>query len=178
MPTDESAPDGPDDAAAPAALPDEVLHLVYGNGLAVPPFSATLHQWFDVGTMLAMVPPSARGKGFGGVGFLVDALRDTAREAMVADNHTVNAVTMGGWNEYRIDVVRSVADGNLFPGGGRDTTVALTIASDGERQVAGVQRPDRHRACRASARRPGRSRGRVLAARPRPSRCQAAPKSR
>jgi hypothetical protein len=91
MPADEPAPGGPDDVAAPAlpdevlpdeVLPDEVLHLVYRSGLTAPPFSATLHQWFDFGAALAAVPQSARDRGFGGVGFLVDTvMRDLAHEA-------------------------------------------------------------------------------------------------
>ena len=134
MPTDEPAPDGPDDAAASAAwneVPDEVLHLVYRSGLAVPPLRATLHQWFDIGAVLAMVPPSARGTGFGGVGFLVDALGDLAQEAAAGASHGVSTAAMGGWTQYRIDVVRPVADAAFVRPGRRDSNQALTIASDG-----------------------------------------------
>jgi hypothetical protein len=138
MPTDEPDPDGPAGEAAPVladeVLADEVLHLVYRSGLAAPSLRATLHQWRDLGTVLAAVPPSARGKGFGGVGFLVDAVRDLTREAMAGDNHAVSTVAMGGWNEYRIDVVRSIADAAIFPAGRLNRHVALTIASDGVRQ--------------------------------------------
>jgi hypothetical protein len=120
---DETGPDGPGDTAAPAprdgGLPDEVLHLVYRNGLAVPPFRATLHQWFDAGAVLAAVPQSARGTGFGGVGFLLDAVRDRAQETAAGASHEVSAVRMGSWTEYRIDVTRPNSDR------------ARTMASDG-----------------------------------------------
>ena len=138
MPTDEPAPDKAADEAAPMladeALSDEVLHLVYRSGLAAPSLRATLHQWFDFGALYAAVPPSARDKGFGGVGFLIDALRDSAREERTGDLHSVSTVAMGGWNEYRIDVVRSAADGTLFPARAREKHEAVTIASDGVRQ--------------------------------------------
>lgn len=138
MPADEPAPDGPGDAPAPAAanaaLPDEVLHLVYRSGLAAPRFSATLHEWFDLGAVLAAVPRTARGTGFDGVGFLVDALRDAAQGAVAGAGHATSKVRMGGWKEYRIDVERSAAD-TVAPGfGSRKNDRALTIASDGTRQ--------------------------------------------
>ena len=113
-------------------LPDEVLHLVYRSGLAVPPFSATLHQWFDIGAVLAMVPPSARGTGFGGVGFLVDALGDLAREAAAGASHGVSTACDG-----RLDA--STGSTWCGPWPTRPSSVraagtanqALTIASDG-----------------------------------------------
>ena len=99
MPTDEQVPGGPDDGAAPAladeVLADEVLHLLYRSGLTAPPFSATLHQWLDFGAALASVPRSARDRGFGGVGFLLDTvMRDLAHEPGGA-NHEVSTVRMG-----------------------------------------------------------------------------------
>jgi hypothetical protein len=147
MPVDEQAPDEPgdatpsaarDDAGASAARneapPDEVLHLLYRNGLTAPRFSATLHEWFDLGAVLAAVPRPARGAGFGGVGFLVDAVRDAARESAAGSGHAMSKVRMGGWNEYRIDLVRPAAD-TAAPGSGNgENDQALTIASDGTRQ--------------------------------------------
>jgi hypothetical protein len=132
LPADEPDPGGPADAAS--ALADEMLHLVYRSGLTVPPFSATRHEWFDAAGVLAAVPQVpqwARGAGFGGVGFLVDAVRDAMREATATAgvNHGVSTVRIGGWYEYRIDVVRST-----FPPGRRDRNEALTIAGDGVRQ--------------------------------------------
>jgi hypothetical protein len=149
MPTDEPAPDaeavaaaaaasGLADEVAPSGLTDEVLHLVYRGGLTVPPLRATLHQWFDAGALLAAVPfdkvpQSARGAGFGGVGFLVDAVRDTAREVTPDVSHEVSTVAMRGWDEYRIDLVRPVADPDR-PAHGLSRHQALTIVSDGVEQ--------------------------------------------
>jgi hypothetical protein len=143
MPADEPAPGGPDGGAAPAladeVLPDEVLHLLYRSGLTAAPFSAALHQWLDVGAALASIPRSARDRGFGGVGFLVDTvMRDLANEPGGA-NHEVSTVRMGGWNEYLINVVRPVADaassrsGPSRSGHG-DKNQLRAIASDGARQ--------------------------------------------
>ncbi|HEY7279599.1 MAG TPA: hypothetical protein VH594_26765 [Trebonia sp.] len=142
IPADEPPPDeaaGEASAAQNAGLADEVLHLVYRNGLAVPPFSATLHEWFDRGAVLAAVPESARRTGFGGVGFLLDALRDSTRDTGADARHAVSNVRMGGWTVYRIDIVRSAA-GPAFSNSGRDKKQAfaaanqpLTIASDGTR---------------------------------------------
>jgi hypothetical protein len=41
---------------------------------------------------------------------------------------------MDGWNEYRIDIERSVWDAGVFPHNVWDRKLAQTIASDGERQ--------------------------------------------
>jgi hypothetical protein len=135
MPADETAPDGPGDATASPSrdggLPDEVLHLVYRSGLAGPSFRATLHQWFDAGAVLAAVPQSARGTGFGGVGFLVDAVRDLAKETAAGAGHEVSTVAMGGWTEYRIDVTRPAADAASLRSGRQDSNRARVIASDG-----------------------------------------------
>jgi hypothetical protein len=138
MPTDEPVPAAAADEAAPVradeAVPDEVLYLLSRSGRAAPSLRATLHQWDSFDAVLAAIPPSARGEGFGGVGFLIDAVRDSAWERATGDRHTVSTVALGGWNEYRIDLVRSVADGSLFPARSGDKQEALTIASDGVRQ--------------------------------------------
>jgi hypothetical protein len=138
MPTDEPVPDVAADEATPVVadevVPDEVLYLLSRSGLAAPSLRATLHQWTDSDAVLAAIPPSARGAGFGGVGFLIDAVRDSAREGATGDRHTVSTVALGSWKEYRIDLVRSVADGSLFPARSGDKQEALTIASDGVRQ--------------------------------------------
>ena len=135
MPANETAPDGsPASAEDSEALPDEVLYAVYRNGLAAPSFGATLHQWFAADALLAAVPQSVRGTGLGGVGFLVDALRDNTREATAGANHTISTVRMGGWREYRIDVVQSASDAAFFRSRRRGRDQAVTIASDGERR--------------------------------------------
>jgi hypothetical protein len=142
IPADEPSPDavaGGTSAAQNSGLTDEVLHLVYRSGLSVPPFSATMHEWFDGGALLAAVPESARRTGFGGVGFLIDALRDSARGNGAGGGHAVSTVRMGGWTQYRIDFTRT-ARGPASPGSGLDGKQAfatanepLTIASDGTR---------------------------------------------
>jgi hypothetical protein len=138
MPADETAPDGPAAATSGSeALPDELLHAVYRSGLTPPSFGATLHQWFDVGALLAAVPQPVRGAGHGGVGFLLDALRDSARESTAGASHAMSTVRIGGWREYQIDVVRSASDAAFLRSrrrDKRDKDQALTIASDGERQ--------------------------------------------
>lgn len=119
MPTDEPDPDqtpgaeagagGPDGlaaAAAPETVSDQILHLLYRSGLPEPQFSATLHQWFDFDALLDAVPQGARGTGFGGVGFLVDALRDSVEDSGGTDLHSVSTVRIGGWTRYRVDVTR------------------------------------------------------------------------
>jgi len=135
MPADETAPGEPA-ASAPdsEALPDEVLQAVYRSGLAGPSFGATLHQWSDAEALLAAVPQSARGKGFGGVGLLVDALRENAQQATAGASHAMSTVRMGGWREYRIDIVQPASDAAFFSTARRDQDRARTIASDGERQ--------------------------------------------
>ena len=80
-----------------------MLHLLYRSGVGVPRFTATMHQWVDFAALLEAVPESARKTGFGGVGLLVDALRDAALDA---GGHLVRRVRMGGWDKYRIDLTR------------------------------------------------------------------------
>src|SRR6185437_10051894 len=104
------------------------------NGLVAPSFSATLHQWFAADALLAAVPQSVRGAGCGGVGLLVDALRENAQQATAGASHAISTVRMGGWREYRIDVVQSASDAAFFSSSRRDKDRVLTIASDGERQ--------------------------------------------
>jgi hypothetical protein len=135
MPTDEPDPDGTDAAAGASAgaVSDEVLHLLYRGGLPVPQFTATLHQWFAVDALLDAVPPGARGAGFGGVGFLIDAVRESAEDSGLGDLHSASTVRMDGWTRYRIDVTRTVqvppepARRRL----GKHAGPPVTIASDG-----------------------------------------------
>jgi hypothetical protein len=131
MPTDEQPPEEPADGAA-GGLTDEVLHLVYRSGLGAPSLRATLHQWADLDAIIAAVPLPARDTGFGGVGFLVDVLRDVAREEPPGGQHAESTVAVGSWSEYRIDVVRSMRDPSTERA--RRKEVARTIASDGVRQ--------------------------------------------
>jgi hypothetical protein len=133
MPADEQPPD--ETAEGPAgAVPDEVLDLLYRSGLAPPPVRATLHQWADLDPVFSAVPPSVRGTGFGGVGFLVDAVRDVTRDERAGAHHAVCTVAMRGWNEYRVDVIRSIWDVRQPGGRGRDWGTPRTIVNDGARQ--------------------------------------------
>ena len=75
MPADDPFPAPAVDGGL-APVSDEMLHLLYRSGLGVPRFTATMHQWVDFAALLDVVPQAARRTGFGGVGLLVDALRD------------------------------------------------------------------------------------------------------
>jgi hypothetical protein len=106
MPDDGPAPDdreGPADSAG-AAVSDEVLYLLHRSGAGAPAVTATLHQWFDLAALLEAVPGSARGTGFGGVGFLVDTVLVKARDGGMDGGHEVSRIRVGGWDRYRIDV--------------------------------------------------------------------------
>jgi hypothetical protein len=130
---DGAAPDGVP-AAPGSPVSDEVLHLLYRSSQDMPRFTATLHLWINVAALLEAVPESARKTGFGGVGFLVDAVRDAAlAEAALQSGtvHLVSSVRIGGWDRYRIDVA---GDRPL----GRDRHIrrleSLTEACDGRRR--------------------------------------------
>jgi len=104
MPRDDPAPqNGPGPTASPVS--DELLHLLYRSGAASPRLTATLHDWFDFGALLMAVPESARGAGFGGVGFLVDTFLSKARDSGLDDGHGVSRLRAGGWDRYQIDLV-------------------------------------------------------------------------
>ena len=79
-------------AADGPPVSDEMLHLLYASpDRWAPGIAATLHEWHDVGAMLARVPDSARRVGFGGLGHLID----TAGERF-ATVHTVSRLRRGG----------------------------------------------------------------------------------
>lgn len=97
-----------EDAPAPDDPPvsDEVLHLLYRSGMVAPRFTATLHQWFDAAGLFDAVPERARRAGFGGVGFLVDTVRDAALDS--GTDHYASRLRIGGWDRYRIDLAYPV----------------------------------------------------------------------
>jgi hypothetical protein len=140
VPADQAEPAGAEGAADPA-VGDEVLHLLYRSGLAEPRVAATQHEWYDLGAMLdAMldaVPPGARGAGFGGVGRLVDTVRDEARRGGMDIGHKVSAVRTGGWDKYRIDVTLQpwldLTDDDTGRANRRRALEPRTVACDGER---------------------------------------------
>ena len=128
MPRDDgAAPDGTADPAAPA-VSKKVLHLLYRSAADEPRFTATLHEWTDPDALLEALPESARKTGFGGVGYLVDALRGAAHESGAV--HLVNRVRIGGWARYRIEVAdRSVRGDRHIR-----RPELLTEACDGQRR--------------------------------------------
>jgi hypothetical protein len=132
MPADDPAPAPAVDGGL-APVSDDVLHLLYRSGLGEPRFTATMHEWIDFAALLDAVPEAARKTGFGGVGLLVDALGDAARDAGA---HHVWRVRMGGWDKYRIDLTypapRPDEDSRAWPG--RYRTRPRTVACDGERR--------------------------------------------
>jgi len=128
MPRDDgAAPDGTADPAAPA-VSKKVLHMLYRSAADEPRFTATLHEWTDPDALLEALPESARKTGFGGVGYLVDALRGAAHESGTV--HLVNRVRIGGWARYRIDVADRPVRGDRHI----RRPELLTEACDGQRR--------------------------------------------
>jgi hypothetical protein len=116
MPSGDPAPElSPDGLPAGPPVGDEVLQLLYESGIGE--FAATLHQWHDLGTMVAQIPAGARRTGFGGLGLLADAVG----ERPFAD-HLVSTLRIGGPGRYQID-------GDYQPHHG-----PVTIACDGHRR--------------------------------------------
>jgi len=126
MPRDDPFPG---DAADRPPLSAKVLYALYRSGAGKPRFTATMHEWVDAAALLEAIPESARQAGFGGVGFLVDTLRDTVRDAGTA--HQVGSVRLGGWDKYRIDLTYLTRP-REWRGGRRPGPV--TIACDGQRR--------------------------------------------
>jgi len=132
MPRDDGpAPDTMPGAAAAAPLSDEVVYLLYRTGADEPRLTATLHNWVDLGALLDAVPESARKTGFGGVGFLVDAIRDADDDSSI---HLVSSVRIGGWDRYRIDATSTPPGGSLPRGWHPHRPSPLTEACDGQRR--------------------------------------------
>ena len=126
MPLDDPLPGEATAAAAPVS--DEVLELLYRAGGVVPELTCTLHQWVDLSALLAAVPEAARKTGFGGVGYLVDAMVEAGRSAGTSVTHEVRTVRMGGWDKYRIDRLGRPRSRT------RKRRDLLTVACDGEQR--------------------------------------------
>jgi hypothetical protein len=144
MPLDDPVP-GPSVAPASPTAPvsDQVLHLLYRTGEAVPELTCMLHQWVDASALLSAVPESARRTGFGGVGFLLDAMVESGRSAGTTVTHDVRSVRMDGWDKYRIDRVSPAPEpdrpGESGPDGRpgwrrRRRRDLLTVACDGDQR--------------------------------------------
>ena len=111
-------------AADGPPVSDEMLHLIYASpDHWAPGIAATLHEWHDVGAMLARAPDSARRVGFGGLGYLID----TAGERF-ATVHTISRLRLGSAGQYRIEPVLQSGPGRP----GRHPTE--TVICDGERR--------------------------------------------
>jgi hypothetical protein len=133
MPAGEPAPGEP---GQEQPVSEAVLLAVHRGGSVTPRLTAVLHQWVAPAALLAAVPAGARRAGFGGVGFLVDAVRDQLGEDGKVSAHKVSTVTMGSWTEYRIDVTRypQGAGARRFRPGGDKADGPRTLASDGVQQ--------------------------------------------
>ncbi len=129
MPADDLALDGPPSAA----VSREALYALYRDRAAAPRFAATLHEWFDGDGLFEAIPESARQAGFGGIGFLADTVRERLREDGPVHVHEVTAVRLGGWREFRLDVLRRPGPAGKT-GWGRDRERPGTVAGDGTRE--------------------------------------------
>jgi len=97
MPHDDLAPELSEHGLpAGPQVTDEVLRFLHDSGTGE--LAATLHQWYDFGAVLARVPTAARRTGFGGLGFLVEAVSERA-----SVSHLVSAIRIGGRGRYQID---------------------------------------------------------------------------
>ena len=102
-----------DGRAAGPVLPGEVLALLGDRGRGA--FTATMHQWLDAGGLASAVPASARRSGFGGLGYLMDAVSESAGAARLTSR-----LRMAGPIVYQIDRSYEPKSG------------PLTITCDGE----------------------------------------------
>ncbi len=119
----DSAPAIPDPDPAPAvsadgqaagpSVPGEVLALLREAGRGG--FTATMHQWVDLGGLASAVPASARRSGFGGLGYLMDAVSESAGAARFTSR-----LRIAGPVAYQIDRSSEPKSG------------PLTVACDGE----------------------------------------------
>jgi hypothetical protein len=113
MPRDDPAPEmSPDGRLSGPAVGDEVLHLLHRSGLGA--FAATLHQWLDLGAVLAQAPGTVRRTGWGGLGLLFGAPGEPTPAP-----HLVSFLRVGGPGRYQIDRAW------------RPVRAPRTIASDG-----------------------------------------------
>jgi len=125
------------EADGPTPVSDEVLNLLYRGGRGPAPFSGRVCEWTDgevVGRgLLGAVPESARRAGFGGVGFLVDAML-AAEQWSGEVEHAVYSVRIGALDTYRIDrVYREPPTRSRRGPARRHDGDAVTVACDGRR---------------------------------------------
>jgi hypothetical protein len=114
---DGPAPDrsaGGPPAGPPVSAP--LLGLLHDSTPAG--FTATVHEWTDLGAMLSQVPDGARRAGFGGLGLLIDAISERP-----ATSHLTYSLQVAGAGRYRID----------YPGR-EERRRPVMVACDGERR--------------------------------------------
>ena len=115
------APDGPAPARSagerPAGPPVSAPVLGLLHDSTPFGFTATVHEWTDLGAMLSQVPDGARRTGFGGLGLLIDAISE--RPATV---HLTYSLQVDGAGRYRVG----------FPGR-EERRRPVMVACDGER---------------------------------------------
>jgi hypothetical protein len=115
IPGDDPAPElSPEGMPSGPPVGDELLALLHAGGQG---FTATLHEWLDVGAVASQVPSAARRAGFGGLGLLMDAVSE--RPAAV---HLISTVRIAGPGSYQIDHTGQLRRG------------PKTIACDGHRR--------------------------------------------
>jgi hypothetical protein len=97
IPGEDPAPDlTPDGRPAGPPVSDHVLALLHQGGPGA--FTATLHEWTDIGAMASQAPAAARRAGFGGLGLLLDAVSEQP-----AASRLISAVRVAGPGRYQID---------------------------------------------------------------------------
>src|SRR5215469_214920 len=102
-----------DGRAAGPPVRDDVLMLLRACRSAG--FTAIMHHWIDPGGLASAVPAVARRSGFGGLGYLMDAVSESAGAARLT-----SALRVAGPIRYQIDHAYQPKSG------------PLTIACDGD----------------------------------------------
>ena len=97
IPGEDPAPDlTPGGSPAGPPVSDDVLALLHQGGPGA--FTATLHEWMDLGAMASQTPAAARRAGFGGLGLLLDAVSEQP-----AATRLISALRVAGPGRYQID---------------------------------------------------------------------------
>jgi hypothetical protein len=96
-----------------ARVDDDLLNLLHAGGLTA--FTATMHEWTDIGALASQTPASARRAGLGGLGYFMDAVSESAGAA-----RQICTLRIAGPRLYQIDRSHQPRRG------------PVTIACDGE----------------------------------------------
>jgi hypothetical protein len=115
IPVEDPAPQvSADGLPIGARVSDDLLNRLHAGGPGA--FTATMHHWMDPSVLASRVPESARRAGFGGLGYLMDALGE--RDGAVRMTSTLR---IAGPRQYQIDRPHQPRHG------------PVTIACDGQR---------------------------------------------